>query len=277
MKKKFKLNLNPKIISIIAAAVLVVIIAVVAIILVCCGENYEAEKNTVFVLKNGKVITTDVEAFDQSKYSGDELEKFLEDTLSTYNSKAGEEVVKIREFSVEENVATLILEYADAKTYGDVYGIELFTGTVGDAVLAGYEFDATFAEFVEDEWVECKAASITKQSDLKIAIIKANTRLQVDGEILYVSADNVAVVGKNYVELKDDVSVFDLNGKKEEPKTETESVSENTQATEEIIETEVSTDKSTEVSTEPVWDFGDEEEEAPVIEYSEKYVYIIYK
>ena len=277
MKKKFKLNLNPKIISIIAAAVLVVIIAVVAIILVCCGENYEAEKNTVFVLKNGKVITTDVEAFDQSKYSGDELEKFLEDTLSTYNSKAGEEVVKIREFSVEENVATLILEYADAKTYGDVYGIELFTGTVGDAVLAGYEFDATFAEFVEDEWVECKAASITKQSDLKIAIIKANTRLQVDGEILYVSADNVAVVGKNYVELKDDVSVFDLNGKKEEPKTETESVSENTQATEEIIETEVSTDESTEVSTEPVWDFGDEEEDAPVIEYSEKYVYIIYK
>ena len=277
MKKKFKLNLNPKIISIIAAAALVVIIAVVAIILVCCGENYEAEKNTVFVLKNGKVITTDVEAFDQSKYSGDELEKFLEDTLSTYNSKAGEEVVKIREFSVEENVATLILEYADAKTYGDVYGIELFTGTVGDAVLAGYEFDATFAEFVEDEWVECKAASITKQSDLKIAIIKANTRLQVDGEILYVSADNVAVVGKNYVELKDDVSVFDLNGKKEEPKTETESVSENTQATEEIIETEVSTDESTEVSTEPVWDFGDEEEDAPVIEYSEKYVYIIYK
>ena len=33
-----------------------------------CGQSYEAESRTLFVLKDGKIICTDVEAFDQNTY-----------------------------------------------------------------------------------------------------------------------------------------------------------------------------------------------------------------
>lgn len=278
MKNKKKVDAK-KIIIPVVAVVLIAAIAIGGIVWFNGRENYEADTSTVFILKNGRVVTTDIETFDMGKYSVDELTAYLTDIIDTYNGEHGEESVIQKEYLVENNVATLILEYANTDIYEDFYGIELFSGTISEALEAGYEFDVEFARVSNNKVEACDAGEITTQPELKCAIIKANTRVQVDGKITYISADNVYEYGKNYAVLKDHYNIFDLG---EEEGSETEKVEESTDTTEDTAATEEGTQvETTETSTEMIFDFGDEEEtdveEAGKTELSQTYIYIIYK
>lgn len=237
--------------------------------------RYESDTSVVFIEENAKVVTNDVVAFDTTKYSVAELELFIEETIDTYNTKKGNESVSQKSFVVENNVASLILNYADAKTYADFTGTELFVGSIADAIVEGYSFaDVQFASIVEGKAIETSLDKFYDQTDLTVVIIKANTKVQVDGDILYVSAENVSSFGENWIVTKDGANLL---GAEVDSETETES------------ETETSTDVSDgsvdgplveteEESTEIIFDFG--EDETPADEedtYSEVYTYIIYK
>jgi len=258
-------------IGIIAAAAAVVLIVVIAIVIVLLGNSYDTDTSTVFILDKGKIVTTDVEKFDDSKYSSEELEAFVQKTIDTYNDENGKDSVKQKSLKFEEGVATLIMEYANAKVYKDMYGVELFTGTVAEALEAGYKFDLDYAKITDGKASACEAGDITGQKELKVAIIKANTKVVVDGKILYVSADNVAEFGKDYVVLKDNTNVLNIVD------VDTEELTEGTLTTEDLVVDEGELVVGTEVSTEIIFDFGDEEVEKEEVKYTEKYVYIIYE
>ncbi len=275
MEKREKTNKNSKkvIIAVVAvvAVLLAIVIAVVAVAVVNYQNRYKVDVSTVFILDEGMIATTDKVAFDETKYSAEELEAYLNETITTYNENNHEDSVVMNEFIIEEGIATLVLEYANANVYEDLYGVELFTGTVAEALEAGYAFDLDFASISDDKAVKCDAKEITEQKELKVAIIKTNTRVQVDGKILYLSADNVYEFDKNSVVLKDGCNL--LNIVKEEV-SETEGT-ETIEVTTELVTEELVV--GTEVDIE--FDFGEEEEEekTPEITYTEKYIYIIYK
>ena len=91
-----------------AIIVLILIVILGIFIFGSCGTDYaEADTNTVFVLKDGKIVSTDVENFDEKKYDEAELESYVADIVDTYNKKNGEDSLKQKEFSVEENVYDL--------------------------------------------------------------------------------------------------------------------------------------------------------------------------
>lgn len=270
-KKNKRMNKKVAIIAAIAA-VAVIVALVCGIVIVTMANAYNADTSTVFVLDGGKVVTTDIENFDETKYDVAELEKFLQESIDTYNSENGEDSVVQKKFEVEEGVATLIMEYASADVYEDFYGVELFTGTVAEALKAGYAFDLDFAGITDGKAAACDAKEITEQEELKVAIIKTNTRVQVKGEILYLSSENVSEFGENWVVLKDDCNILQ-EAVEEVTETGTEKVEP---TTEEMIELENGLIEETEEDTEIIFDFGDEEE-APEATYTEKYIYIIYK
>lgn len=290
MSKRKNKNTSPiKVILPVVAVVVIVAVAIGVIYFLTQRENFEAETSTVFILDKGRVVTTDIVAFDTEKYSMEELTTYLTNIIDTYNETHGEGSVIQKEYIVENNVAKLILEYASTDVYEDFYGIELFSGTVSEALEAGYAFDTEFARVSNEKAEACDAGEITSQPELKCAIIKANTRVQVDGKILYVSADNVYEYGKKHVVSKDNYNIFELGV---EEVTETESESESVDATTETIDDTMimedgvlvdSTMDTTETeSTEIIFDFGDEEEKTDSedntkTELSQTYIYIIYK
>ena len=52
-----------------AILVIVLVILLAVFIFSSCGSDYEkAETNTVYVLKNGKIISTDIDSFDEKTY-----------------------------------------------------------------------------------------------------------------------------------------------------------------------------------------------------------------
>ena len=89
-----------------------------------CGTSYAADESTVFVLKDGRIVSTDVEDFDEGTYDTDGLKDYVDQTIDTYNEENGKGLVKLKSLSVKEQKAVLTLEYASASDYQKFNEIE---------------------------------------------------------------------------------------------------------------------------------------------------------
>ncbi|MBP3678515.1 MAG: hypothetical protein J6I97_09240 [Agathobacter sp.] len=253
-----------------AIILLILIIILAVFFLGSCGTNYaEADTNTVYVLKNGKIVSTDVEAFDEKTYDKDELGSYVKDVIDTYNKENGKNSLKQKSYEVEENVATLVLEYASADVYEDVNGVEIFMGSFKEAQKAGYKFEANFAKMSDGKAITATSDDFAKGEDYKVLIIKSNTKVVVPGQICFVSTENTAKVGKDYVIIKDGAQLM-TDDSAIGTEYDTEFGTEAEGSDDSISEEELLNGEG-----EIIFDFGEEEEKGS--QYSEVLTYIIYK
>lgn len=254
-------------------------------IFAACGKNsYDAETNTIYILKKGKIVSKDVESFDEDVYKNADLKDYVENAIREYTDENGKNSVKFESLSVEDNTASLILKYASASDYADFTGTDLFTGTVTEALAAGYTFEE---EFVDTDGKTCDTATVLDDSSLKVAIVKGNLNVHVSGEIVYFTSRNVVLVDKNTISIDPAYNVTEQEG------TETLEIIEGTeQATEGIIEEwdesgdaesdsgSVSDDEllTGEESTEMTFDFDETyHSQSGEGEISDVYTYVIYR
>ncbi|MCM1105629.1 MAG: YgdI/YgdR family lipoprotein [Blautia sp.] len=253
-----------------------------------CGQSYEAETNTVFVLKDGRIVSTDVEAFDTAAYDEAGLKAYIESAISAYTGANGKDSVILKELTVEEGTATLILEYASAEAYAGFNGIELYVGSVASALSVGYSFDGEFAAVKNGTPTLCQVSEFLG-SDYKVAIIRGNTNVCVAGDVAYVSTENTSYVDSSTISVQTGNYLLGQaadTGSTQEEAAETvdgtEAVSTETEETE-IDESALSDSDEdllavSQEETEVVFDFGEEtKEKESAGEFSEVYTYIVYK
>ena len=156
-----------------------------------CGKSLDADTDTVYVQKNGTVLSVDVETLDKDYYDETELKDYVTDVVSTYTGEHGKSAVKLENLSVKDGTATLKMKYKTPEDYTGFNGIELYEGKVVKALAAGYDFKTDFVS-VEDG---------------KVVIIKANRDVKVDGTICYVSSENVKLTGTDSVSIRDGYSL----------------------------------------------------------------------
>ncbi|MCR5467686.1 MAG: hypothetical protein K6F37_01885 [Lachnospiraceae bacterium] len=151
----------------------------------CGKKNLDVSRSTVYVDKNGKVTSVDIADFNESYYSEDELNSYIEELVSDYTSSYGE-TVKVTEVSVDEetSVAKVVMTYDDASDYVQLNGLVLYEGTVGDAKDAGYSFEADYYDVSGTEAVE---ESYSPADEDLVVVSKGGSDVMVDGTIKYVS------------------------------------------------------------------------------------------
>ena len=250
-------------------AIIVVILAIILGVFVfgSCGIDYtETDTNTVFVLKDGRIVSTDIEEFNEATYDKDKLQAYVKDVIDTYNKENGKDSLKQKSYAVVENVATLVLEYANTDIYESVNGVELFNGTMEDAKKAGYDFDATYAKLVDGKAITATADEFLNSADYKVVVIKSNTKVVIPGEVCFVSTKNVSKVGEDFVLIKENCELL-----AEDVEFNTEFGTEAEGSDGSIGEGEVEGGDG-----EIIFDFGDEPNEESS-QYSEVLTYIIYK
>ena len=251
-----------------------------------CGSSYEASDSTVFILKNGKVVSVDVEDFAEDTYSLSDLQAYVESALETYTSVNGSKSVTLTDLSVEEDVASLTLTYASVEDYAAFNDTELYTGTVIQALRDGYTFDVSFKKASDGE--EVSVSEVLDSEKLNLVIIKANTTVTVPGEIVYYSFDGeAALVSEDTLAIGQGITVADSADTEEPDDASTEGVDAETETTEALATSgSVSDDEmlTGDTETEEVtFDFEAYEEEHPEVtsesgsSYTEVYTYIIYK
>ena len=247
-----------------AIGVLALVILLVVLFLNSCGSEYtKTDSSTVFVLKDGKIVSTDIEAFDEKNYEKKELEAYVKDIVDTYNTANEKNSVKKKSLKVKDDVATLVLEYASDDVYKDVNGVELFTGTIKEAQEAGYQFDTEFAKMSDGKALLAALEDFANEEGYKVVIIKSNTKVVVPGDVCFVSTQNTAKVGDDYVVIKSGSQLLATE-------VNTEFGTEAEGSDESISEDElISGDEDI------IFDFGDESENES--QYSEVLTYIIYK
>jgi hypothetical protein len=258
-----------------------------------CGDTYEATESTVFVEKDGTILSTDIEAFDPSSYDESGLQTYVEETIREYTEEHGKDSVKLKDLSFADGKATLSIEYASVKDYSEFNEIEMFTGSVAEALAAGYTFVGEYYEFQNGNQSLCDASAFLNTDGYKVVIIKANTDVHVSGKIKYASVTNVALLDNSTVAISaENNSTLDAiaDGTEESGDTESTETTEE-DATEAMVSDAVSSDEGgieddefvlEDEDTEVVFTF--EEQERPKDDnsvssgsYTSVYTYIIYK
>lgn len=247
-----------------AIVLLALVILLVALVFSSCGSDYaKADTCTVYVLEDGKIVSTDIEAFDEKKYEKKELESYVKDVIDTYNAENEKDSLKKKSLKVKDDVATLVLEYASDEVYKNVNGIDFFTGTVKEAQEAGYKFDVEFAKMSDGTAFLAGLEDFEKDDTYKVVIIKSNKKVVVPGEVCFVSTQNVEKVGDDYVVIKSGSQLLATE-------IDTEFGTESIGSDESISEDElISGDEDI------IFDFGDDAEDEN--QYTEVLTYIIYK
>ena len=173
-----------------------------------CGVSFDAEENTVYIDKKGRVYSVDVETVSESYYDGNEMEEEIRATVADYNEENGKNAVKVLDLVIEDGVGRLKMQYASAEDYTKLIGTELYDGSIVKALAAGYNFDVDFYR-VENGQITGSAGKqdVLNEDDLKVAVIRANLNVRIDGSIVFVSSGNVTLTGSDTVSIRDEEGV----------------------------------------------------------------------
>ena len=95
------------------------------------------------------MVSTDVEDFDTAAYKQDDLQSYVDKSIDDYNKK-NDGSIKLKKLTVEKKKASLTMSYASTDEYTDFNGTKLFSGTIAEALAAGYDFKTDFAAI--DDW-----------------------------------------------------------------------------------------------------------------------------
>lgn len=167
-----------------------------------CGNSLTADRDTVYVQKKGKIICAAISEFDKDYYDAEELRKYIEERVQAYQEEHGKNSVGIEEFTVEDKVAKLYMKYKDCESYQDFNEVTLFSGTVPQALAAGFNFNAKFTK-IENGKVSGSVDNTTvMDSDCKVVILSEKMDVKVDGTIQYMSSDYTTIKAKDTVAIE---------------------------------------------------------------------------
>ena len=172
---------------------IVVVIALVILLFIRGTFEKKAEVSTMTV--TGQTITYE-EVAPIGGFDFSELKSFVREETKDMD---GVHLIRIAKKGDDAYVRT---RYDDISVYSDFTGYEGFLGTVSDATRAGYDFDTAFSK-VEDGKIAgtAKKKEVTENKDKKVLIIRENSRFSVDGDIIFVSTENMNMIDKHTVEV----------------------------------------------------------------------------
>ena len=176
--------------------------AAALMLLAACGDSLDVDNNTVYVKKNGEIIGASVESFDKDYYDEDELKAYIEERVDAYQADNGDKSVVMDEFSVKNQTAKLNIKYAGYEDYAAFNEVEMFTGTIPQAMAAGYSFNDTFLKVEDGELTDSISRDeLTENSKYKVVILSEKVDVKVKGTVLYVSEDYTTITAKDTVSI----------------------------------------------------------------------------
>lgn len=189
-------------IAILIAVIILVIAAIVAVVKFSGWFDKIPDQSTLTISDDGKVICEELTDFAED-YSRSELKTYMKEEIKEYNDTNGKDSVKLDKIKFYSDLAHAKTTYASAEDYSKFTGYGLYTGTIKSAVKQGFDFSDAFVSVTDGEkGTSVDTLDITSQKKLKVAIIKENINVTVDGIILYVSDACTTMVDKSTVSIE---------------------------------------------------------------------------
>ena len=186
-----------------------------------CGNTKTAGESTLALKKNGKVEQVVHDTLDQDYYSKTGLKDYIKEQVSSYEDSIR---LKKLKFSRKGKV-TMDLVFQDADTYRSFEGKSCFSGTVGQAMASGYDFDTDFVPIEDGESADASKAdgsggaigtsgnatqnvvssdAATDTINADVFIVEEDFIVKVPGDITFVSAEGTKVLDSHTVRVQRD-------------------------------------------------------------------------
>lgn len=169
-----------------------------------CEDLKDVKESTVTVDKKGAVTEALVEDFSAENYDAGELEDSVKELVKSYNAQVGKERVTIQQMEVREGTAKVFLHFETDEDYRGFNQVDFFSGTVKEAMGAGYPFSGAFLDQGGKKTAEGQVPS--QCQDAQVIILQEPLQVLVPGNILYVS-ENMEILGKDQAKLSNDTRI----------------------------------------------------------------------
>jgi len=178
------------------------------IFLTGCSKEVQLRDGTNLQLeKEGGVTVTYIEEFPSDYYDVAELEAMNAEEVNEYNSKACKDVVEVVSTSTDGSKVTLTMHFADMEDYGNMNGIQVYNGTVSQAIAMGYDLNKSFIDaktgdtLTEINWEELGEKHVVIINEAvsvypykKIEMVTDNVTVSEDRKVATVTGQEQAVI-----------------------------------------------------------------------------------
>ena len=147
----------------------------------------------ISVNKDGSIVQTDKETFDQDTYDEAGLETMVDQEISEYVSQPGKEgnVLK-KSLTVKKGMAELVLEFKSAEDYAAFNDCEFKWGKISDVLKSRNDLSVTVSSVTDGKMLNFDDTIALKGY---IVIMNEDASLECPSNIRYVSR-NVNLTGK---------------------------------------------------------------------------------
>lgn len=179
-----------------------VLVAGLAVFALCaCGQSAEEDVTSVKIEKDGTVVNTIIEDFDESLYSVDALKNMVLSEAAAFNSSSGEKSIAVDKLEAADGKVTVAMTFAGASEYSEFNDKVLFFGTVLEGYEAGLDLDITLTSTQKDGGKIGKE-EILNMGDSYMVILEELIQVMTPSKIIYAS-ENVAVLSGNSAKVLD--------------------------------------------------------------------------
>ena len=158
--------------------------------LTACISAEPDEGTTVSVSKDGVITSYIVESFDKPYYDQEEMKQMILSEVADYNREVGSSNVSVDKIVVEDNLATVVMNFANAEDYGEFYGKTFFIGTAKEAQDGGYDIDTVLSS-TEDELETIGMSDMLTMTEYQILITDMKEPVTLNGKAAYVSDNTI--------------------------------------------------------------------------------------
>lgn len=164
-------------------------IAAAVVLLTACGEkSFSVDTNTLYIKQDGTLTEASFELFDKEYYDEAELKTYVEAEVREYNYKNVKEAIAVDKVEVTDTVAAAYLTYQSVEDYIAFNESEMFSGTVKEAMDAGYDFETAFVSYDKEETADILTVTSNAKEN-QVLILDASMDVRIDGTISYISTN----------------------------------------------------------------------------------------
>jgi hypothetical protein len=169
-------------------SILISILSLIAIVLFGCSTEKvikvdEVKANTILIKNDGTIQAATVETFEKDYYNSTELETFITEKITEYNSTDTAEAITLGSLKVDNGNAILLLNYANLNAYNGFNESNVVFTSATEAKTGENILPEVFVSASNGAYVAPDVA--LKNDKYKVIILKDNTELVVDGKIKY--------------------------------------------------------------------------------------------
>lgn len=156
----------------------------------------DVKESTLLARTNGEIQVATIEGFDKEYYSLNELQNFVDEQIAAYNSKAGDNRIKVDSVQLADDKAVMLLTYSgmDQYTAFNEVTAAYFNGGVKDLP---FSLPATLVNSKNEALASTQ--EIIQNNKYKVLILNEPYHIVVDGKIKYFS-DNAKLIDDNEVQ-----------------------------------------------------------------------------